>query len=149
MQFGGPHGRPHSPLLLDHGNITFLPTLECECVMCRVTKIYSNFCCIFLLFHYQIWAIGLCHFCPIWWAPWATPYTILNDHGNISSLHIYTLVSMFLPINSHPFFTFCIGNEIFVFYHFCSLMTPMGDPFAPSFKWQHQLIDYFDKCKVF
>ena len=38
--------------------------------------------------------------------PWATPYTNLNVHGNILSLHIFVLISMLLPINSPPFFTF-------------------------------------------
>ena len=81
--------------------------------------------------------------------PWVTPYTNLNVHGNILSLHIFVLVSMLLPINSHPFFTFFAWKREFFFF---LILAQFGDPHERPLSPLLQVYgntDYFDYFDIY
>ena len=132
MQFGGPHGRPRSPLLLDHGNLTFLPILERDYVEWpKSTAFLAPF------FSFSIIRFGQLVYAIF------TPFG--GPHGRPLTPSLMFMATS-RPRIFMPWFPWCCQSilihfslfsskmEFSVFSHFCSLVTPMGDPLAPSSK---------------
>ena len=121
---------------LDLSSMSMVTILHLNIVVLIVwsSKIFWQFLLHFSSFPLSDLSIWFMPFLPH--GPWVTPYTNLNVHGNILSLHIFVLVSMLLPINSHPFFTFFAWKMEFLFFFkfLHNLVTPMSDPSAPSSK---------------
>ena len=124
--FGEPHECPYNLQ-----SLIMISFLVYSAIILRHSQKAHQFLPLFLIFPWKEGKLGLiCNFCSLWWAPWVTPWLLINNHDFLYCIFFYFSQRSinYFPISwhSHQKMDFCH------FCHFCPIWSPyMCDPSSP------------------
>ena len=89
--FGEPHECPY-----DLQSLIMISFIVYSVILLRHSQRAHQFLPLFLIFPWKEGKFGLiCHFCSLWWAPWVTPWPLINNHDFLYCIFQYVFSWLF------------------------------------------------------